>query len=138
MYNAVQPGDTILFPPLMTLVGGFHSGSEAPQLGGVYIVNTVTPENTSMNVSRDPRFSTTDQVNAIGLIVATAPTQSELGEGGAGTYQVRTPKDAVFGTDPQVIEMSAIPAPPIGIGDIYTLNASVKRLYWQVGSINSP
>lgn len=128
IYDNVQVGDTIFFPPIQCLLGFFHNAVAAPELGGVYVVTSVDTVNTTLNVSRDPRFSTQAQVNATALIVATSNQGS--GSGGAGVYQVQTPKTAIFGTDPQVIEFVAIPAPPVGIGEIYNLQASGSKLFW--------
>ncbi len=129
-FDGVAEGDTVFVPPAFALKGAFHSGSAAPEFGGLYVVSSVSDDSASFD--RDPRMATAEQIAAVALVSA------EQGSG-AGIYQVATPAAAVINVDPQVMPQVALP-PHEFDGNTYFLvsqgNQSV--LSWQIGSVNSP
>jgi hypothetical protein len=119
-FAGINAGDTIFFQPTQCLQGFFHSGTPAPQLGGVYLILTKLDDQ-EISVQRVSELATAAQFAATGLI--------SVAEGvGAGVYQVATPDPVVVDTTPQV--MPWIAAPPIVDGSTYYLREVNGQLSW--------
>jgi hypothetical protein len=119
-FAGINAGDTIFFQPTQCLQGFFHSGTPAPELGGVYLI-TAKADDQEMTVERVAELSTAAQFAAVGLI--------SVDEGaGAGVYQNATPNPVVVDTTPQV--MPWVAAPPIVDGSTYYLREANGQLSW--------
>lgn len=124
----VVQGDRLFLSPLSCLVGAFHSGSAAPELGGIYDV-VEKLDDQELIVSRVADLTTAEQFAAAVLIgVDRGP--------GAGFYQVATPAPVVVNTTPQVMPWMSLPPP--NDGSPYTLGVQGGVLQWQIGFINGP
>lgn len=119
-FAGISQGDTIFFQPGQCLQGPFHSGSAAPELGGVYLI-TAKADDQEITVERVAELSTAAQFAAVGLI--------SVAEGaGAGLYQNATPDPVVVDTTPLV--MPWVAAPPIADGTTYYLREVNGQLSW--------
>jgi hypothetical protein len=119
-FAGISAGDTIFFQPTQCLQGFFHSGTPAPELGGVYLI-TAKADDQEITVERVAELSTAAQFAAVGLI--------SVDEGaGAGVYQNATPNPVVVDTTPQV--MPWVAAPPIVDGSTYYLREANGQLSW--------
>lgn len=100
-FTDVQVGDSLFAPPFQTVLGPWHSGTAAPELGGVWEVIT-KPDDQNVQLRRDARLATAGQIAATSLIAVDAGS-------GAGLYQVATPAGAVVDTDAQVMPQLGAP-----------------------------
>jgi hypothetical protein len=126
-FTDVNEGDRIFFPPGSCLVGVFHSGTPAPELGGIYLVEVKVDD--ELTVSRVSDLTTAAQFAAAALISVDAGA-------GAGFYQVATPNPVTVNTTPQVMPWLALPPP--SDSSQYTLGVQSGKLQWQLGFINAP
>lgn len=119
--TGLNQGETVLIIPSQALVGAFHSGSPAPQYGGVWDVLDL-PDDQNMTVQRNSAMSTAEKIASIGIVC--------VDRGGAmGIFQVQTPPAAVLDVDPQIIYMSSIPV-HVADGNTYALQATGEALSW--------
>lgn len=110
--------------PTNALVGGFHSGSPAPEFGGVYDVLS-TDGDSSAVVQRSAVMATSAQIAALAIIAVD-------GGGNPGVFQVATPATAVVDTDPQVIPQVGA---PLSSGGNQALTSFGGEAHWQAGVI---
>jgi hypothetical protein len=128
-FAGLGEGQTLFIPPEQALQGFFHSGTPAPQFGGVWDV-FVKIDDQNLTLQRNAAMSTSAQVDALALITVD-------GGSGVGVYQVITPKGGAINIDPQVIPEIAIPV-HVGDGNTYFLVSQNNVLLWQIGPINGP
>lgn len=119
-FAGIQVGDTIFFPAVTCLVGAFHSGSAAPELGGLYDV-LVKSDDQEMTVQRSEVMNTAAKIAAVAIVACDQGT-------GAGTFQIATPAAAVVDVDPQVHYPVSI-APP-GTDSTFALQLVGEFLQW--------
>lgn len=101
--TGLTAGMRLFVQPDNALQGGFHSGSPAPQLGGVYDVLSTDGDQNAV-VQRSADMSTAAQIAALALVCVD-------GGGNPGVFQVQTPAAAVVDVDPQVIPQVATALP---------------------------
>lgn len=118
--TGIEAGDTIFFPASTCLVGAFHSGSAAPEYGGLYdVVSKVDDE---LTVERSATMATASQIAGVAIVACDAGT-------GAGVYQIATPVAAVVDTDPQVHYTVSLAPPSEGS---YALQSNGGLVEWVV------
>ena len=122
-FAGLNQGDTLFISPEQALTGFFHSGTPAPELGGVWDV-FLKSDDQDLTLQRNAAMSTTAQIAALAFVAVD-------GGSGLGVYQVVTPPAAVINVDPQVVPQITIPVHPSD-GNTYFLTSQSGIYKWQL------